>query len=345
MSTAVITDPVGEFVSFHFAYNHVSEDRAQAVTRLLRLLEDFIGGDVAEMSAHDVERFLVSLNVAPATTLKHLKMLRPWFKWLYRQRLISAEQRIDLGEIRAPRGAGWGQPKPYSRHEIGCFWEEFDEAFPWTRETDLRKQTAYRAEFWVRRWQRDTSDWQKVYPYARRLQAEAIVALALFGGLRRIEIFNISIEDFHYENAYVRVAGAAKNPAGENVVRAVPMPDKMRLALANWIEFREQVLQPEHDQPWLCLWRDRYLEPMSLTALAHLLDHVGDGYELHRMRHTFATERLRAKMPVEKLQVILGHSNIAMTMRYARQGLEDILASAEKSNDEFSAAVARSHKP
>jgi site-specific recombinase XerD len=35
-------------------------------------------------------------------------------------------------------------------------------------------------------------------------------------------------------------------------------------------------------------------------------------------RHTFATDLLNAKMPLECLRVLLGHSNLEITRRYAR---------------------------
>ena len=41
-------------------------------------------------------------------------------------------------------------------------------------------------------------------------------------------------------------------------------------------------------------------------------------YTLHCLRHTFATDLLNAKMPIECLRVLLGHSNLEITRRYAR---------------------------
>lgn len=341
--TEPAADPISTFCAFHHAYNHISPARALDQERLLRRLEASLCGTWAEMGSQDLENFLVSQGVAASTMLKYLKMIRPFLKWAYRRKVISAEQLLDLQEVRAPRGASWSSPKPYTPGEIKEFWEHLDATFPWTTDQDLREQTTRRAEFWVRRWQRGASHWYRVYPYARRLQVEAIVALALFGGLRRIEIFNLELEDMHYENRYVRVTGAAKNPAGENVIRPVPMTDQMKLALSNWIEFRAQVLAPEHDRPWLNLFREQRLQPMSFSVLAHLFDKVGDGYELHRFRHTFATERLRAKMPVEKLQPIMGHTNIQQTLRYTRISLEDLIEASDQTNDAFAEAMKRDH--
>ncbi len=42
------------------------------------------------------------------------------------------------------------------------------------------------------------------------------------------------------------------------------------------------------------------------------------GYTLHCLRHTFATDLLNARMPLECLRVLLGHGSLEITRRYAR---------------------------
>ena len=42
------------------------------------------------------------------------------------------------------------------------------------------------------------------------------------------------------------------------------------------------------------------------------------GYTLHCLRHTFATELLNARMPLECLRVLLGHAHLDVTRIYAR---------------------------
>jgi integrase/recombinase XerD len=42
------------------------------------------------------------------------------------------------------------------------------------------------------------------------------------------------------------------------------------------------------------------------------------GYTLHCLRHTFATELLNARMPLECLRVLLGHTSLEVTRIYAR---------------------------
>jgi site-specific recombinase XerD len=42
------------------------------------------------------------------------------------------------------------------------------------------------------------------------------------------------------------------------------------------------------------------------------------GYTLHCLRHTFATDLLNARMPLECLRVLLGHTHLDVTRIYAR---------------------------
>ena len=42
------------------------------------------------------------------------------------------------------------------------------------------------------------------------------------------------------------------------------------------------------------------------------------GYTLHCLRHTFATDLLNAGMRLECLQLLMGHTNLEVTRRYAR---------------------------
>src|SRR5918912_655063 len=45
---------------------------------------------------------------------------------------------------------------------------------------------------------------------------------------------------------------------------------------------------------------------------------------IHRLRHTFATERLRAGVSLAAVRKLLGHQNLQTTLRYADLDLEAI---------------------
>jgi integrase len=52
----------------------------------------------------------------------------------------------------------------------------------------------------------------------------------------------------------------------------------------------------------------KYLEKAGLSH---------KGYTLHCLRHTYATELLNARIPLECLEKLLGHSRLEVTRRYA----------------------------
>mgnify|MGYP001821667771 FL=1 len=52
----------------------------------------------------------------------------------------------------------------------------------------------------------------------------------------------------------------------------------------------------------------KYLEKAGLSQ---------KGYTLHCLRHTYATELINARMPMECLEKLLGHSRLEVTQRYA----------------------------
>lgn len=54
-----------------------------------------------------------------------------------------------------------------------------------------------------------------------------------------------------------------------------------------------------------------------------------------RLRHTFATERLRSGMALEKLQVMLGHSTLQQTLAYAEIVNADVQTEADRTADAF----------
>lgn len=338
-------DLVARFSDWYEPYHQISPHRARVRRRVMEDLIVHVGGPITQLTAQDLEEFLGSREHAPATILRELKMLRPWFKWCWQHGHITADQLMRLQDVKAPRGAGIGKPRPYTHSQLAEMWEDFDAAYPWSREERLDHQTPRRGEYWTSRWQRGASVWEKARPYARRLQAEAIIALLLFGGLRARECFDLELSDMHYENAFVRVHGARKNTERVSYERPVPITEQMAVALANWIEYREQVIKPDTDRPWLHLWDDdRKCEPMSFTAFGQLLVRVGPGYKMHRLRHTFATERLRAGMPLETLQMVLGHANINQTRQYVSVSDDDVIRVAEKSNVQFAATVQRQHE-
>lgn len=322
---------LARYESEYQRFNNMSVGRTREGQNLLRQLSDHAGKPIHECDGNDIRAFLAHLtdqDFKITTIAKKLGLIRPFFKWLWEVGELDAETWMRIQSIRPPRGSNTPQlPRPYSKKELGRFRRELDQR--WPRVSALR---------W-RRWRNGTTHFRKVQPEIMRIQIEAIVALALHCGLRRHEIFEIEIEDMHFDNAYVVVR---EGKGGK--FREVPHTEVSRAAVKAWLEMRQELFRrariKKHDRPWLSLaWWQVALRPMSEERFATLLATIGD-WELHRFRHTCATAWLRSIKRLEIVQRLLGHARIHQTLTYAQLVNDDVLAEVAKHESAFSEAVA-----
>lgn len=320
---------VEQFCEHHHAYHDISRQRRVAQRRVLGELVEQVGG-VDELDADALRRYLATLvtveGMKATTVAQRLTMIRPFIQWLREQRHIDADRMLDLLAVKPPRGSnGNGQPRPYSRKRIEKMWADLEVAYPFS----IRGRKGHKldnAEMYLTRWQRGQSDYARVMALFKRRQVEAIIHLALYGGIRREEIFRLELEDMHPENAYVVVRSARKNPDAQERVRVVPMGGSMRVAIQSWFDLRD-LLAPDHDRPWLSLHGEpNARRPLRFRTFGLLLQPLG--LEYHRLRHTYATFALQAGMPAEKLMKIMGHRKLSQTLAYAKIGTEDVLEAA-----------------
>jgi site-specific recombinase XerD len=294
-----------------------------------------------ECGAEEVKKYLATLSdrgLHVNSIRKHLNMLKPFFNWAWEAGIIDAERLLVVQRIAAPRTSNsHGTPKPYSKKDLERFRAELDRAWPTVEE-----------KFWAR-WKRGTSPYRRIQPHAMRIQIEAIVALALHCGLRRAEIFKASMDDIHYDNAFIVVRHAKGDQNGDKL-REVPHTKTSREAVRAWFELRA-ILDPDHDKPWLSLaWEGVALRPMRWTRFKGILctikqhlappgTKITDHWRLHRFRHTAGTEWLRTTRRLEIVQKLLGHATLQQTLGYAKLVRDDLHEAVAKSELEFEEAV------
>jgi site-specific recombinase XerD len=318
---------IDDFCRDHHERENIGERRRKAQRLTLTQLEAWLtsrGRALLEIDEGDFRDWSTELRASnsAATVRWKMMMIRPFLRWAWRKSLIGTDRYLRLMDVEPPRGANVkGLPRPYSRPEIQDFWRDVEATFG---TVDPK---------YLRRFARGTSQYKRVRQHARRLQVEAIASLGLHCGLRRHEIRAASLDDLHHDNAYIPVAGKRDANTGEIKYRQVPYAEAARRRVTAWLKFREQ-LGPEHDHPWLSLhWNNEGpLTALSETRFNLLLNGVGRGWELHRLRHTCATERLRAGMNIEALKEFLGHATIQQTLAYAKIIRADVLAQAEETD-------------
>ena len=141
----------------------------------------------------------------------------------------------------------------------------------------------------------------------------AIILVLLRTGMRIGELLDTRLQEVDLNEQKIEIMEAQKTRVG----RVVYFSEDACIALRQWLAQRsEQSAYLFHGmgRPRLgyeavrCRF-ERYLFQAGLSE---------SGYTLHSLRHTCASELLNAGMRLECLQLLLGHSCIEMTRRYAR---------------------------
>jgi site-specific recombinase XerD len=329
-------NPIERFEREYIQYHRISAQRGRQQVKLLTELESRVDGTILDVQPSDLQSWAgewLDSGLHVNTVRKRLNMIRPFYGWAYAAKLITADDWLSLKAVKDPRGAtGRTLPNPYSRAELAEFWAALDAKLPMLPKTGRRSQA-------LTRWLRGKGPWANVWRHGMRLQIEAMVRLALDLGLRRAEIFGLSVDDLHYDNEYIVVKGKADPNTGKPKIRQIAFTQAARDAVKEWVEFRA-LLRPSHSAAWLCLYSRWAANPMRRSRFETLLpETVGEGWRWHRFRHTCATEWLRAGMELENVSTLLGHASLQQTLAYAQILKSDIARQMAKHEGVFAEAV------
>lgn len=325
------------FATEYQQYHGISDKRAREQRKELERLAVFAGKDTPqECGAADMRSYLASLveDLHVNTVRKRHGMLSPFFTWGFEAGLVDAEQLMAIKLVRDPNGAtGSSTPRPYSSKELRRFWEDLDARWP------IDPRHAH----WLRRFQKGYSRYARVAGMVGRLQTEAVISLALEGGLRRIEILSAKLDHIHPDNTAIVVPQRGERGNGKDHFREVPYTETARETVNRWFELRAG-LGVTHDSPWIIGARNQSpahaLAPITLKSFQNIPRQVG-AWEFHRFRHTCATLWLRSGMPLEKLQRMLGHATLQQTLAYAEIVSDDIGRSVAENESKFNQLTRR----
>lgn len=146
-----------------------------------------------------------------------------------------------------------------------------------------------------------------------KVRDRALVLLLLRTGMRIGELLDTKVHDVDLNNHRILIYEAEKNSVG----RVVYFSDDAREALLSWLRVRNTFREN--------LFYGQGNKPLSYEAARSMFNKYSEkagllysGYTLHCLRHTFATDLLNARMPLECLRVLLGHTSLEVTRIYAR---------------------------
>lgn len=339
-------DLIDAFCGDYHVFHGISRRRALEQRSVLRRFEEFLlkrGCSIKDATADDLRAFLVwriEEGQAPSMVRKMRNMIRPVFSWAAERGIVSAPVADAIQKVPSPQANKISDvPNPYSRGELDDFYETL--AARWPLSTDLK----------IKRFDNGTSPYRSVWRHAMFVELHAMVGLGLYCGLRREEIFRVSVDDIDPINEFVLVQdGKGGEP------REVPYPQELRTLIADWLQWRQRVMRKfgaRHDAVWLALWaaggfgtteeRAMYnpASPLGWSTFETLLRRrVRAGFRWHRFRHTCGTNWLRAGMELPYVSRLLGHSNLEQTRLYAKIVKTDVAREVARSEHTFHHAVA-----
>jgi len=173
--------------------------------------------------------------------------------------------------------------------------------------------------------------------YTRGIRNYSIYNLLLNSGLRNAELCGLRNKDINFAEPSVMV----KNGKGGKD-RKVDLPEETLVYIKDWINEKNRL---GLDSKWLfCSYRkfndDKGLPGQKLTtrylqlALKDYLKRAGidedKNIHVHSLRHTYATELLRADGNLVNVMNQLGHSNIQTTMIYQHMSNKDTRSAVQK---------------
>ena len=159
----------------------------------------------------------------------------------------------------------------------------------------------------------DPDDLKQLLSAIDKVRDRAMILLLLRTGMRIGELLNTKVHDLDLNSHRILIYESDKTGVG----RVAYYSDDAREALMSWLQvrntFKEYLFYGRGDQP-ICYETARsiFMKYLKNAGLEY------SGYTLHCLRHTFATELLNARMPLECLRVLLGHTSLEVTRIYAR---------------------------
>ena len=144
------------------------------------------------------------------------------------------------------------------------------------------------------------------------IRDKAIVEFLLSTGCRCNEVVNVKIKDIDWHRKSLLVIGKG------NKQRRVYFTDRCKIVLNKYLESRAG-----NSEYLFCSSRKPY-KKLTNRGLEIIVKKIGIKTNVevhlhpHLFRHTFATKALNQGMPIEMVQMLLGHSKIETTQIYAK---------------------------
>lgn len=158
---------------------------------------------------------------------------------------------------------------------------------------------------------------EQLLAVGNRRDRTMVLVLALLG-LRRAELARMRVQDWDQAARQLRVIGKGDKE------RPLPVVGQVEEALADWVDYLDYRVGP--------MWPSPHdpadsIGPDTVSKIfVRLSKRIGREVTPHQLRHTCATGWVRAGVPLNVVQQLLGHEDISTTQRYLHAADEDLAA-------------------
>jgi integrase/recombinase XerD len=267
----------------------------QAYTRDLKQFELSIGGAKETRNARevDVQKFLKELTQAEQQTTsiaRKVSALKQFYKFLIQENLVHDDPTLFIEAPVQSRKL----PKALDPKTMVAL----------LKSTDLGLSYQVKPEM--------------VEVLKRR--DRAMIYLLYATGVRVTELITITLPQLDVEAGHVRVMGKRSK---ERMVPFAPVAGEL---LHEYLTLARPFLKPENETLFLGLGGKPLTRQAFWKTLKRIAEQAGIERSLHphMLRHTFATDLLRAGMNLRSLQMLLGHADLQTTQIYTHVSNEQL---------------------
>lgn len=149
-----------------------------------------------------------------------------------------------------------------------------------------------------------------------RLKRDTLmVSVLVFCGLRMSEFLALEIKDINIEKRLLTVQGSTSK---SKKVRYIPIHPTLLMHIKDYLSERKLI---KYSSPKLIVSSSTG-QGLSKHGLKHWVKRIGEisgvRFHLHQFRHTFACNLASQNVHAVKIQKLLGHGSLNMTMTYLR---------------------------
>ena len=168
---------------------------------------------------------------------------------------------------------------------------------------------------------RDAIRFLRAVERARSPRDRALALTPFYAGTRLAETVALDLDDVRLSarKGILRVVGKGEK------IREIPIHPKLRDALGDWLEERQD--WPGADTP--ALYLNQRGGRLSVKGAHDIITGIGENANLdehitaHTLRHTFATRLVRGRVDLITVAELLGHARLETTRAYSRPTHKD----------------------